>query len=285
VRIVLTIGAAMLLAVVALSGAMALSEPSFIYFPSRDVVATPAQAGIHYQDRSVTIDDGVTLHAWYLPNLAARYTVLDFHGNAGNLGDRVTLYARWHRLGLAVFAIDYRGYGRSLGKPSEQGLYRDARAAWNDLTGALAVSPDRIVVAGRSLGSGPAVQLATEVRPAGLVLESPMTSIPEMARVVYPFLPLSLLVRTRFDNADKIGRVTCPVLVIHAAQDEIIPSAMGRRLFETAPEPKQWALLPGRHNDFDDVSTDAYLAAWRTFLDSLPVQAQIPPRPPFSDGG
>ncbi|HET8759511.1 MAG TPA: alpha/beta hydrolase, partial [Nitrospiria bacterium] len=190
-----------------------------------------------------------------------------------------------HCLGLAVFAIDYRGYGRSQGKPSEQGLYRDARAAWSDLTGDLAVPPDRIVVAGRSLGSGPAVQLATEVRPAGLVLESPMTNIPDMARVVYPFLPVSLLVRTRFDNAQKIGRVTCPVLVVHAGQDDIIPPAMGRRIFETARDPKHWALLPGRHNDFDDVSTDAYLAAWRSFLDSLPVQEPIPPPSTLSNGG
>jgi fermentation-respiration switch protein FrsA (DUF1100 family) len=281
VRLVLTVGVTVLLAVFALSGVMALKESSFLYFPSRDVIATPAQSGVAYQDRWVTTEDGVRIHAWYLPNAAASRTVLDFHGNGGNLSDRVTLYARWHRMGLAVYAVDYRGYGHSEGTPSEQGLYRDARAAWADLTGALAVPPERIAIAGRSLGSGPAVQLATEVRPAALVLESPMTNIPDMARVVYPFLPVSMLVRSRFDNLRKIPDVTCPVLVIHAEQDEIIPPSMGRRVFEAAREPKHWAPVPGGHNDFDDVSTDAYLAAWRSFLDSLPDPARIPAAPPL----
>jgi fermentation-respiration switch protein FrsA (DUF1100 family) len=184
-------------------------------------------------------------------------------------------------MGLAVYAIDYRGYGRSQGKPSEQGLYRDARAAWADLTGALAVPPDHIVIAGRSLGSGPAVQLATEVSPAALVLESPMTNIPDMARVVYPFLPVSLLVRSRFDNLRKIKDVACPVLVIHAEQDEIIPPSMGRRVFDAAREPKHWASVPGGHNDFDDVSTVAYVAAWRAFMDSLPDPAGHAPATPL----
>ncbi len=284
VRIVLTVGVTVLVAVVALSGVMALKESSFIYFPSPDEIATPARVGVAYDDRWLVTEDGVRIHAWYLPNPDAPRTVLDFHGNGGNLSDRVSLYARWHRMGLAVYAVDYRGYGRSQGTPSEQGLYRDARASWTDLTGALAVPPERIVIAGRSLGSGPAVHLATEVRPAALVLESPMTNIPDMARVVYPFLPVSLLVRSRFDNLRKIPDVTCPVLVIHAEQDEIIPPSMGRRVFEAAHEPKHWALVPGGHNDFDDVSTDAYVAAWRSFLDSLPAPETVPPAPRLQPG-
>jgi fermentation-respiration switch protein FrsA (DUF1100 family) len=264
-----TIGMAVLLAVATVSGAMVLMEERFIYFPTGELAATPRSAGLSYQDRWITADDGVRLHAWYLPNPEAGFTVIDFHGNAGNLGDRVYLYARWHRLGLSVYAADYRGYGRSSGTPSEDGFYRDARAAWNDLTRDLGVSATRVVIAGRSLGSGPATQLATEVRPAGLVLESPMTSIPAMARVAYPFLPVSFLVRTRFDNLGKIASVACPLMIIHAADDEIIPPWMGRRLFETAREPKQWVSLPGNHNDFDDVSSEAYESAWRAFIRSL----------------
>ncbi len=264
------IGVSVLVGLAALSGAMALMEDRFIYFPSAPLAATPQSAGLEYQDRWLTTDDGVRLHAWHIPNPDARYTAIDFHGNAGNLGDRVGHYAAWHRAGLAVFAVDYRGYGLSRGSPSEAGLYRDARAVWEEVTRNLAVAPDRVIVVGRSLGSGPATQLATEVQPAGLVLESPMTSVPAMARVVYPFLPVSLLTRTRFDNLKKIASVTCPVLVIHAADDEIIPEWMGRRLFEAARQPKQWASVPGRHNDFDDVSAEAYEAAWRAFLGSLP---------------
>jgi len=273
VHIAVTIVVSVLVVLAAISGTMALMEDRFIYFPDSHLAATPRSAGLSYQDRWLTTDDGVRLHAWHIPNPDARYIAIDFHGNAGNLGDRVDHYAQWHRAGLAVYAVDYRGYGGSQGAPSEDGLYRDARAAWEDVTRDLAVSPDRVVLVGRSLGSGPATQLATEVRPAGLVLESPMTSIPAMARVAYPYLPVSFLARTQFDNLRKITSVTCPLLVIHAAQDEIIPPWMGRRLYETAREPKQWASVPGSHNDFDDVSADAYEAAWRTFLGSLPAAA------------
>lgn len=272
-RIVVLIGVSVLVGLAAISGAMVLMENQFIYFPAADLSATPRSVGLWFQDRWLTTDDGVRLHAWHIPNPKARYTAIDFHGNAGNLGDRVDHYAQWHRAGLAVYAVDYRGYGRSQGAPSEDGLYRDARSAWADVTRELAVPPDRVVVVGRSLGSGPATQLATEVRPAGLVLESPMTSIPAMARVAYPWLPVSFLVRTRFDNLHKITSVTCPLMVIHAAQDEIIPPWMGRRLFEAARDPKLWVSVAGRHNDFDHVSAEAYEAAWRAFLRSLPPPA------------
>jgi fermentation-respiration switch protein FrsA (DUF1100 family) len=265
-----TIGIGILLGVTAISGAMALMEGRFIYFPDREVTATPASAGLAYQDRWPTTDDGVQLHAWYLPDPQARYTVLAFHGNAGNMADRVGHYARWRGWGLAVYAIDYRGYGRSEGAPSEQGLYRDARAAWADVTRELGVPPDRVIVVGRSLGSGPAVRLAAEVGPAALVIENPMTSMPAMARVVYPFLPVSLLTRTKFDNLGTISRVACPVMVIHAEQDEVIPSWMGRRVYEAARDPKHWVPLTGRHNDFDEVSATGYHAAWQIFLGSLP---------------
>lgn len=265
-----TIGIGILLGVTAISGAMALMEGRFIYFPDREVTATPASAGLAHQDRWLTADDGVRLHAWHLPNARARYTVVAFHGNAGNMADRVGHYARWHGWGLSVYAIDYRGYGRSEGSPSEQGLYRDARAAWADVTRELGVPPDRVILVGRSLGSGPAIQLAAEVQPAALVVENPMTSIPAMARVVYPLLPVSLLTRTKFDNLKKISRVACPVMVIHAEQDEVIPSWMGRRVFDAAGEPKYWVSLIGRHNDFDEVSVTGYRSAWETLLRSLP---------------
>ncbi len=264
-----TIGVALLVAIGAVSGVMVLMEDRFIYFPSPTVTATPQSVGLPYEDRSLTTDDGIRLHAWHIPHPEARYTAIDFHGNAGNLGDRVDRYAQWHRLGLAVFAVDYRGYGRSEGSPSEDGLYRDARAAWADITGALGIPPGRVIVVGRSLGGGPATQLALEVAPAGLVLETPMTSIPAMARVVYPWLPVSLMARTKFDNLAKIGSVKSPVMVVQAEQDDVIPPWMSRRLFDAAPEPKQWVSLAGGHNDFDEVSRQRYEDAWRTFLGSL----------------
>jgi fermentation-respiration switch protein FrsA (DUF1100 family) len=269
----LTIGIALVVAIGAISGTMVLMEDRFIYFPSPTVSATPQTVGLRYEDRSLRAGDDVRLHAWYIPNPEARYTALDFHGNAGNLGDRVDRYAQWHRLGLAVYAVDYRGYGRSEGSPSEEGLYRDARAAWTDLTGALGVPPERVIVVGRSLGGGPATQLATEVDSAGLVLETPMTSIPAMARVVYPWLPVSFLARTKFDSLAKMRGIQSPLMVVQAQQDDVIPPWMSRKLFDAANEPKQWVSLAGGHNDFDEVSRQRYEEAWRTFLASLPNPA------------
>lgn len=266
----MTIGLGLLVAIGTVSGVMVLMEDRFIYFPSPTLAATPESVRLSYEDRTLTTDDGVRLHAWHIPHPHARFTALDFHGNAGNLGDRVDRYAQWHRLGLAVFAVDYRGYGRSDGAPSEDGLYRDARAAWADLTGALGVPPERVIVVGRSLGGGPATQLAIEVAPAALVLETPMTSIPAMARVVYPWLPVSLMARTKFDNLAKIASVRSPVMVVQAEQDDVIPPWMSRRIFESASAPKHWVPLAGGHNDFDEVSRERYEAAWQTFLASLP---------------
>jgi len=260
---------AVLIGVAGLTGYLALFEERFIFFPSQTIRMTPGDVGLAFQDRQFVTEDGIVLHGWHIPHPRARYTVLDFHGNAGNIGDRVYRYRRWHDWGVAVFGFDYRGYGRSQGTPSESGLYRDAAAAWRDVTHGLATPAHRVILVGRSLGSGPAVDLAMSVSAGGLVLETPFTSIPDLARVVYPYLPASFLVRTRFDNVSKIARIRVPLMVIHGEDDDIIPMAMGRRLYDTAPQPKVWVSFPGGHNDFEMISDAAYVEAWRSFLASL----------------
>jgi fermentation-respiration switch protein FrsA (DUF1100 family) len=195
----------------------------------------------------------------------AKVTVLLAHGNAGNLSHRLdrTIFLQ-SRLGADVLLFDYRGYGRSEGRPDEEGTYRDARAAHRWLTEVRGVTPDRLVLFGESLGSAVALELALARPCRALVLESPFTSVPDMAAVVLPFLPRSF-VRTQYDNLGKIGRLRVPLLVLHGDGDEVVPFAQGRRLFEAAPEPKRFFSIPGAgHNDTYIVGGDAY---WRTVAD------------------
>ncbi len=262
--------AALLLVVSAL---MLIFERRLIYFPQREHDVTPRQLGLAFEDLTLTAEDGVRIHAVYLPPPGEpRWTVLFAHGNGGNLSHRLdrTLLLQ-SQLGAAVLLFDYRGYGRSEGSPDEEGTYRDARAAHRWLVEEKGVPPDRLVVFGESLGSAVALDLAL-VRPSrALVLESPFASVPAMARAVYPFLPLWPLVRTRYDNEAKAPRLSVPLLVLHGDRDEVVPFSQGRRVFEAAPEPKRFFAIPGAgHNDTYLVGGEAYWAAVRDFLETLP---------------
>ena len=193
------------------------------------------------------------------------------HGNAGNVSHRLDrALLMQSRLGADVLLFDYRGYGASEGSPDEEGTYRDARAAWCWLV-ARGAAPERVVLFGESLGSAVALQLALEVDARALVLESPFASVPAMARAVYPFLPVWPFVRTRYDNAAKIGRLRMPLLVLHGERDEVVPFAQGRRVFDAAPEPKRFFTIPGAgHNDTYAAGGDLYWRVLGDFLEELP---------------
>jgi len=258
-----------LLAVV--GGVMLLLEKKLIYFPTASHDVTPAQLGLAHEDVALHTEDGVRVHGWFLPVKGSRLSILFCHGNGENIShrlDRVLLMQQ--HLGVDTLVFDYRGYGRSEGSPDEEGTYRDARAAYQWLAARVG-DPGRIVVFGESLGAAVALQLALEVDARALVLESPFASIPEMAKAVYPFLPVWPLVRTRYDNAGKIGGLRMPLLVLHGDRDEIVPFAQGRRVFEAAPEPKSFFAIPGaHHNDTYAVGGEAYWSAIRAFLDEQP---------------
>jgi len=204
--------------------------------------------------------DGQHIAAVYLVNPSARYILLQSHGNAEDLGSMMPLLAGLRDLGFSVFAYDYRGYGRSEGTPSEARVYADIDAAYEHLVRELRVRPERIVAYGRSLGGGAAVDLAAHRRLGGLVLESPfLSAFRVMTRV-------SLFPVDKFRNSAKIGRVTCPVLIMHGEEDEIVPVWHGRRLFDLAPEPKMLVTVPGaHHNDFVRIAGPRYALALRDF--------------------
>jgi fermentation-respiration switch protein FrsA (DUF1100 family) len=213
---------------------------------------------------SLTTADGVRISAVHLVNQHAVFTILYSHGNAEDLGLVAPFLARLREWGFAVFAYDYRGYGTSQGTPSERGAYLDVEAAYAHLTQTLGVPPGRIIAYGRSVGSGPAVDLAARRPVAGLVVESAfVTAFRVMTHV--PLLPFD-----KFRNVDKIERVSCPVLVMHGVQDDIVPISHGRRLFEAAREPKRFLWVEGAgHNDFTLVAGDRQGQALREFAGLL----------------
>ncbi len=216
--------------------------------------------------REVKAADGTPLAVVHLPNAAARHTIFYFHGNAEDLGDDFPQLRDFHAAGFAVLAFDYRGYGRSGGKASEANVYADTRAVLAYAREKLGVTPERMVVVGRSVGSGPAVELAAHEPVAGLVLISPFTSaFRVLTRVkILPF--------DRFDNLAKIGRVRAPMLIFHGTADEVIPFSHGKSLFATANGPKRNVWIEGaHHNDIIAIAGDRILRELTAFEQILPA--------------
>lgn len=265
--------ALLLVALVLLVGLWTQLERLFVFFPTSELRYTPDQVGLDYEDVYFTTEDGQRLNGWFVAG-STDITWLWFHGNGGNMGHRVEEMALIHRqLGVNLFIFDYRGYGRSGGKPSEQGIYRDARAALDYLQGRSDVVPEKIVYFGRSLGAAVAVQLASTSPPLGLALVAPFTSLGDMARVAYPRLPLGWLVSNRYNSLARLPQVHRPLLILHGDQDETVPLSHSQKLLQSANPPKCLQILPGAgHNDTYLAAGSAYWDALREFLDALPNQ-------------
>lgn len=246
-------------------------DKEFIYHPAREIEATPESVGLAYEDVYLKTADGVRLNGWFVPGTGSPEVMIWFHGNAGNISHRVDNLRRFHdELGLSVFIFDYREYGRSEGSVSEEGTYRDAVAALAWLSGRTGLPSEQILYFGRSLGAAVAVELALKSPPRALILESPMTSIREMARKVMPYLPVGFLIRTEYDSLSKIGKIHAPLLILHGDQDEVVPFELGRRMFEAANPPKEFYTIPGAsHNDTYLVGGPPYWETWKKFLKGL----------------
>lgn len=250
----------------ALTGLMYLLQERLLFQPTRQLSGSPSDVGLAYEDVRLKTPDGETLHAWWIPNEDARGTLLFFHGNAGNMSHRLETLRVYHDLRLNVLIFDYRGYGQSSGSPSEEGLCTDAETVWRHLINDRNVAPEDVVLFGRSLGSGPATWLAERVLEGALILESAFTSVPDAGAHHYPFLPVRLLSKVRFDNLARIGSCRSPVMVIHSPDDEVLPFEQGRRLFETARQPKSFLELSGPHNNAFHLSLNEYVPAVDEFL-------------------
>lgn len=244
-------------------------QSRLVYFPMKDLAATPAAIGLAYEDVRLETSGGTQVHGWYLPGRTDGRTLLFLHGNAGNVSHRLDSLRLFNELGLSVLIIDYSGFGQSGGTPSEQQTYEDALLAWQHLTDSRGLAPERIVIFGRSLGGGVATWLATQVTPAGLILESSFTSLPALASKYYPMFPVRWLARIRYDNAARLPTVGSPVLVAHSRDDELVPIAHGRALFALARDPKYFLEMSGDHNVGFLLSGPAYRQGLLAFIAGL----------------
>jgi fermentation-respiration switch protein FrsA (DUF1100 family) len=250
-------------------------ESHLIYFPGQQgrLIPPPPALALPVERVEIPTDDGVTLVAWIIPTAleSTGYWLLICHGNAGNLSefDRPLHYAGLHRLGLNLLAFDYRGYGESGGIPSEEGLYRDAQAAYRYLREKKDVEPGRIILFGHSLGSAVAVDLATRVPVAGVILDGAFTSAVERGQELYPYIPVRWIARSRYNSMEKISQVRVPKLFLHAVGDDVIPIPHGRRLYQAAPPPKTFVELQGGHGDAFEVDSANYFGAIRRFIHAL----------------
>lgn len=259
----------------ALIVAIRSQQRRLIYFPSRDPVPSATTLLPGGRDVVLEVDDGKRLGAWYLPAAGdqRRPGAVVFNGNGGDRSGRAQLAVGLSRLGLSVLLFDYRGYGGNPGSPSEKGLAADARAAQAWLAAQPEVDPDKIVYFGESLGAAVAIGLATERSPAALVLRSPFTSLADVARVHYPWLPVGRLLIDRYPSIDRIGSLAAPVMIIAGDRDDIVPEPLSKKLYEVASDPKRYLLVPGTgHNDPELVDGDRMLEEVGRFLSEAEVR-------------
>lgn len=245
-------------------------ERHLIFYPDRNLTASPDHFGLAYEDVYFTASDGVRLHGWFLPahtSVASPAAYLLFlHGNAGNISHRLENLAGLVRHGLAVLIFDYRGYGLSHGRPTEEGTYLDAEAAYRSLLARPGVGPSNLVIFGRSLGGAVAVELASGSPARALILESTFTSVRDMARTYFPFIP-RFFVAPMYGSVNKIARVSTPALFVHGQEDDLVPVRLGRRLYEAHPGPKSFYLIPGAgHNDTFEIGGRDYYRRLVAFI-------------------
>ncbi len=244
---------------------------SQIFFPQAHFDFFPEQFGLEYEDVWVTTSDGVRIHGWFFPAAMTKALFLFYHGNAGNISHRLDNIQRLHNIGLTVFIIDYRGYGRSEGRISEKGLYLDAEAVFAKAQERAQAAGMKLVVFGRSLGGIAAVHACCGKPCAGLILESTFPNLGAMAKAHFPLPLLHKGLEDRFNALGEISGVNAPILFFHGDRDDIVPIEFGRTLYEAAPEPKDFVTLAGAgHNDTYFVAGEAYFRKLKSFIDGLP---------------
>ena len=250
-RTLLTVGIFIVIVYVGVALLLYFTQAKYIYYPNiagREITTTPKQIGLQFEDVAFITADTINLNGWFIPVEDARGVIIFCHGNAGNISHRLETIQIFNELKLSTFIFDYRGYGESVGKPTEKGTYLDAEAAWNFLIDEKKISPDKIIPFGRSIGGAIAAWLAQKHNPGALIMEGTFTSIPDLSAEIYPIFPVRLMCRFGYNTKEYTESVKCPVLIIHSLKDEIVPFSHGQKLFAIANEPKEFLELRGTHN-------------------------------------
>jgi uncharacterized protein len=270
---ILTILLAVLIAYLIILLVVRIFEPRLIFFPN-----VPDRMAGNWHPRDLPVEDvwletsdGVKLHGWWIGSNEAEYTFLAFHGNASNIANRVNVYEFLHSIPVNVLAVEYRGYGKSEGRPSERGMYLDAEAGLNYLSSTKKTDPRKIISYGQSLGSAVAAQLATGHSLEGVVLEAPFPSLSAMAHRIFPFLPGTSIVTWRqFDTKRALASIHAPILIVHCTRDPVVPPDMGEEVFSLANPPKSILRVNGDcHEEASFVDPNEYRDALNTFLDEV----------------
>ena len=263
------IGVALLIAYLGWAVILYIMQPRFLYWPVKEVPYTPGELGLDFEDVVFKSGDGLLLSGWYIGAEGSEFTVLFCHGNGGNIAHRLDSINIFHNLGLNCFIFDYRGYGNSQGRPSEEGTYLDVEAAYKWLTEEKKIRPENIIIFGRSLGGSIAAYLASKVEAGALIIEGTFASYVDIGRRFYPYMPVRWFALFSYRTIDYIKDVRCPVMLIYSRNDEIVPFEFGLELYETANEPKKFVEIFGSHNDAFLVSSEIYEDAWVKWLKYL----------------
>lgn len=241
-----------------------LTEMNSVFHPTKIIRYTPKDVGLTYEDIYLPIHDKLKLNGWLI-KADSRTTLLYFHGNGANIGERINKLKMFHSLGLNVFIIDYRGYGKSEGIPTEIGVYKDAQIAYDYLMTRTDIDNNKIVIYGESLGGAIAVDLASKKKASALIVDSSFTNAVDMAKLLYPIIP-SFLVGMKFDSFSKIAAVTSPKLFIHSPEDDVVPFKIGEKLFDAAQTPKEFWKVHGTHNDAFNDNPEQFRTGIENFL-------------------
>ncbi len=242
----------LLIIYIVIAAAMFMMQRKLLYHPNRNWLDTTQYSTLPIHKHHIIANDGIKLETWLIPGCQQSPTVIYYHGNAGSLHDRLDKFTVLHNAGFNILALSYRGYGNSLGQPTEKGIYLDAEALLQYALNELNINLDHIILYGESLGSGVAIEMATRYQVAAIILEAPYTSVVNRAAELYPWLPVSLLLVDRYDTIAKIDKIKSPLLIFHNNNDEVIPVVHGKILFAKAKVEKQAYWLDGKtHTDFD----------------------------------
>lgn len=243
-------------------------EKKYLFYPKKEITRYPSSYNIPFEDVYIKTRDGLLINGWFIPHDNAKYTLLFFHGNGGNIGYRLEKLQILNSIGINIFIIDYRAYGKSQGSPSEKGFYSDATAAFRYLTDERKIPAEKIILYGESLGAAVAIDLASRAKVRALITEGAFSDEGDMARNIYPAMPTFIL-HNRFDSLGKIKKVEAPKLFIHSVDDEIVPFQLGYKLYGAAEKPKKFIIIRGSHNRAFLNSKEKYFSSINSFLATL----------------